>query len=432
MISESGLIKIPADLLKKVIDESHLIFLSFAYHKTRLDSSVQKHHNLILKMLKYYEMSPIDQHLLADSFTIVFDDSDLPEDYRKYARGKNSIVVKIDTQELKYYGYFREPSTICLCVTKLYNLLRTPSCNEHEVFDAFKSIDGTIEHEITHYIQKNYLHGANSTRLPGYEKFGHEYYNSPVEFDPTIKSDLKDFATFASKLDKNAINDAIKYFVHANYNTKFVFTFPKSTFFYSLRTKNKEKYIRAVKVFAQHAKEAVRDYKLEHLRIQETQAQRLDAVFCGLRLNEFSDLVDNINTFIKYPESRKEDFESIKKYLDNIDDKYKVLDTKKLMFMRCGKDYVEQITQQKKAFRLNVIFSNPVIEGNGMLFEVDNVPVFLNINLLTRDSDYQEKCQKYGFDFLEGNFIIADGTNYKFSRKNLLGVYKNGKKLEEA
>jgi len=426
-ISESGLIKIPRQLLDGVKNEAHLLFLSYAYHTTRLDSTVAKYHNLILKMLEYYNLTPIDNHLLSNEFVINFDDSDLPKSYRKYERPDKAktVLVKIDKVRLNTYGYYLAPNTICLCTSRLYRLLRDPKVDEDLILEAFKNIDGTIDHELTHFIQKNYLHPYNQKMLPDYSKIGDDYYNSPVEFDPTIKSDLIWFAEVAYKLPPSQINDAIKYWIGSTYRIEYPFR--PSNFFRSLRKNNPDQYLKAVKIFVSKAKEAVRDYVIEHTKITELQAKRLDTVFEDLRINEFADFVKNVNTFIVYPESRLQDFESIKKYLPKISDNYKQQDTKKLLFVKCGEQGIDMIVNQKKSFKIETIFSNPVVEGTGLLFEFGDIPVILNINILTRDTAYINACEEYGIVHLEGNFVIADGKNFKFNHSNLLGVYRDGK-----
>lgn len=427
MISQSGLIKIPKELLEGVIHQARVIFLSSAYSITRLDASVTKYHNLILNMCQHYNITPIEKHLLKGEFIVRYNDDDLPPDYFKYCQhGTKSIAVKIDWTSTQYYGYYTESdNTLGICPVKIYSILHDPHFDEHALFAAFEHINGTIKHELTHMVQRIYLHSSNYTMLPDYAKYGSDYYNSMTEFHPTLKSDLSSFASLAYKLDPKFYNNAIRYWVGYDISNANLDGIVPSTFFGFLRRKNEPMYIKAVKLFASKAKDAIRDYIQEHSVVTNLQAKRLDCVFCNLRLNDFANFAKIINTFVAFPDTRLHDYGAIKEYLDLIDARFKQRGTN-LLFVPCGDKAIDYIVRRKKSFVVDTIFSNSEIVGDGMLFEFGDVPVILNISTITHDPDYCNVCDQYDIVHLEGDFVIADGSNFKFDASNLKGVYKNG------
>ena len=81
--------------------------MSYAYHTTRLDQNVKKHHDTILKLLTHYGIEPIPKHLLDSLFQVPVNVSDLPESYLKYkGRDTKTIIIKIDHKERQVFGRF--------------------------------------------------------------------------------------------------------------------------------------------------------------------------------------------------------------------------------------------------------------------------------------------------------------------------------------
>lgn len=450
MKSESGLIKIPGTLLHDVNHAAMQLLLSYAYHKTRLDRNVEKFHNTILKIMAVYKITPIDEHEINNMFKVRYDDSNLPDSYRKYERpNSKTVFVKIDHQEKRFLGGFLAPNLIVVATQILYNILIDPSKDADALYAVFADFSNTIEHELTHYMQITYLHEDNMKRDGNmlvdskYDK----YYTSQIEFDPTIKSNLSTFAQLVydkfpdGKFDFNRLvgrftlskespnehtdpNLSIEQYKQAVRENNF----PQSSFFDALKRLKPDAYKKALSLFVANVHAAYDEYKSFKDNAQKLEVKRHDSVFCNLRRNEFAHFVQMINTFITFPESRLADFESMKKYLDRIDVKFKQARLDCQHFVTCNEQAISVI-KAGKSFSIKTIFVNVDIKNTGMLFDIFGLPMILDIDMLTHDQDYQEACDQHDIKFVLSmhDFAIVDGSNFKFNRDNLVATYINGK-----
>lgn len=445
--SLSGLIQVPKDLLNKVRDQAHLLLLSWAYHETRLNPSYKNHHELILKLCKYYKITPLDKFKLSTSFKVTYTDEDLPKSYFKYYNNSiKQVSVKLDHEARStLYGYFQQPDMISFSTKSFLITLSNSTMDEDGILRYFNIVDNAIEHELTHFIQYNYLHKSNIAQRADYSDSLEGYYGSNIEFDPSIKSAMYYFAEMLvsdkSILEKYTVNDAVKFFTLSDNGLEVSFDngkihlkdtkLTRSDLFLTLKNLDIEKYKIALKTFVTHYNYYYREYKKHHADVIGTKAVRLDAVFCNLRLNEFHDFVNLCNTFIAFPETRLEDYKSLSKYIQNIDDAFKSNRIDPVStFVRCDGAAIKSIVAEGKSFKINTIF----VDSNattGMLFDITGYVMILDIEKIYTDSHFLELCKEYEFKLAscKDRFAIVDGSNVKLNKLNLLGVYKNGTEI---
>jgi hypothetical protein len=476
MRSTSGLIKIPKQLLNDVTSKCREILLSYAYNVTRLDANVAKHHDTILKLLSYYKIKPIEAHLLDSVFKVTVDDSDLPQSYQKYKKEGNEkyVVCKLDHVESEYLGAFQRPNVLIVCAKSMYNILLDSGSDTNLLFSKIADFDNTIEHELTHWVQITYLHPDNSEKhyTLGRGFTNKDYYSSKIEFDPTIKSELSRFSTLiseyypsilqriavpkqASKDVKQTMEDAALAKRNLFFGIVGLFTgslsvssvakipgfensakpSPRqafySAFFETLKMHKPDDYKKALTLFGAGVVDACVSHKTFVDDTVNIEAERLDYVFCRLRANEFCNFARIINTFIAFPESRLADFEAMRKYLDRIDNEFKLVRSESSMFVDLvDASAVESIVLGKRAFSIRVIFVIDEIHDTGIQFDVSGLPMLLDIAAVTRDDRYAELCDLYDIKHIvsPANFAILDGIGYKFQKRSIIAVYKNGVK----
>ena len=334
-------------------------------------------------------------------------------------------------------GAFIRPNVILIFARSMYNVLSDPSVNEDRLFAIISDFAATIHHELTHWVQANFLHPSNSERhynlltdtnlIP--------YYTSQIEFDPTLKDQLSTFAANVHTHCKGKydFNQLVHYFTGSIPMHSIPYPgFDPSQFFYILKQYKPEMYAKALKLFGTEVKTVFDNYKVFTQKVEKIEPERKDYIFGKLRANEFNSFVTSINTFIDYPETRILDYNAMAKHLAKIDDKFKRTRAKDYMFLRCSEKLINLITVQKKALPIPKIFVDHEIVGTGMMFNVSGVPMILDIDLLTHDPDYIKVCEEYDINMRPSNsgFAVLDGEHYLFKRGTLMGVYRKGKKVE--
>lgn len=446
-ISESGHIRVPKQLLDEVTKDARLLLLSYAYHATRLDHNIQKHHNTILQLLKHYNIKPIEKHLLNSVISIDVDDSDLPDSYHKFEtnKGKKVVLVRIDHNETKFLGAFKKPNIIVICVQVMYKLLADPTISGDMILDTVADFDNTIDHELTHWVQNTYLHKMNIEKHYDIEKDKSmvPYYTSQVEFDPILKSEIVDFASKVRKAFPNGkfnMNDVMQYYVGASHKSLsdlglklngFTVLLP-SNYFKILKESKKDWYKKAVKIFCDKAPEAYHNYKKFTKTVTDTKADRLDYIWGKFRANEFTNFVNLLNSFIDYRKTRQAEFQALVKYLPKIDDEFKESRVKDKTFLMCNEQAIQSV-KNKKAFIIPVVFVDHTVHGTGMMFDISGLPMILDVSKIINDKDFIEICDDYELRraTIQDGLAIVDGANFKFGGRALIGTYINNKLVGE-
>lgn len=131
------------------------------------------------------------------------------------------------------------------------------------LYDILDRMETTGEHELTHHLQFTTLrHGSAEQVRDTAEgmtrdeagRLVDKYLASPVEFDPTLRSQVKEF-TDEVKLDREHgfdydPSDAVKYFVGAIEGKKpFMGFLSRSAFFAALKRVSRTRWEKAVKLF---------------------------------------------------------------------------------------------------------------------------------------------------------------------------------------
>lgn len=81
------------------------------------------------------------------------------------------------------------------------DLMESPSEVEKAIKDQIINLKPTIEHELAHMIQFQYLKDKSLDQVSGGGDSADEYYGSQVEFSPQIISSLRDYENFIKKID---------------------------------------------------------------------------------------------------------------------------------------------------------------------------------------------------------------------------------------
>ena len=264
-ISLSGLIKLPPNLVSNVQNLVRIKLLSYALYSTE-SSEYSEVHALIERLMKEYNIEPIDFMAAMQHTETNVDVSGLPKSYYKFMSLRDGIIIGLDNVNFKSAAYFSKPNKLFICTASLRKYL----FSKYTVFyrdlkSYFDELDATVLHELTHYVQHNFLHEANKgmksrydSRKPDFDE--DDYYSSQIEFDPTIKTEAAHLLEFckryygAFRLEDSQINALVAYYVSAKseaHTSKVVTpSIEVSKFFRSLKKVKPVAYKKAIKLFS--------------------------------------------------------------------------------------------------------------------------------------------------------------------------------------
>lgn len=265
-ISLSGLIKIPTTLLDVVQTKVREKLLSYAYHALENDSEYTDTRNLIIQYMKDSNIEPIGLLESMSTSVIDLDVSGLPQSYYKFASFQDGLKLDLDSVNTKSKAYFVPPNKITVCIHDFKLMIYHKYIPHYrDIKTYFVNLDATVEHELTHYIQENFLHPANRVRKKQYDSrkadFDFDaYYTSPIEFDPTIKSEIADLKQYIQHYYRNSTlepvqsNALIGFYVGAfSKDQVYKYITPNlepSSFFLALKKKKPVAWKKAIKLFA--------------------------------------------------------------------------------------------------------------------------------------------------------------------------------------
>lgn len=261
-ISLSGLIKLPATLLHNVQAAVKRKILSYAIHSTE---GYDDYEHIFKLFNKYANDNNIALEPIIESMSDVEIDVNvegLPTSYYKYAKPVDKIVIRLTTIGTNSAAHFSKPNTLTFNTFFIRSIMYSKHPVKYsDVVRYFESLDSTVEHEVSHFIQYNFLHPKNFGIKKRYEQKSEDfdiddYYTSTVEFDPTIKSEannfilaLKDF--YGSYLmDRKQLNARISYYVLASNDNKLAIPgVGQSRFFSALKRKKPTAWKKAIRLF---------------------------------------------------------------------------------------------------------------------------------------------------------------------------------------
>jgi hypothetical protein len=246
-----GMIKLPVKLLGKM--ESQLEETVFSYLRTRLEKAgpSEKDTKLALKLFDEW-MKDNHPKVKAKKFDLKTEFvsskigdvtiDDLPEKYKKlldrhttfntkplvlkmrfnsmiddgtYSSDKNIIELNLD--RFKHFDYERLYSFIQKLNEEGLSPAKVNHCEKvvREIFnrleDGYDRSLGTLHHELTHYIQYKILSRGHEKQIDNSgksisaaetDKANEEYHSSQIEFDPWIKSIVKDIQSVYKKIKR--------------------------------------------------------------------------------------------------------------------------------------------------------------------------------------------------------------------------------------
>jgi hypothetical protein len=184
---------------------------------------------------------------------------DLPDNYPKSS--SNEIFVAFDwrpTSSKVIGSYLPSKNAILLYPLAIDWFKGYPKLFHGNIIPLLREINSTIHHELSHAVQflslaskapaqiaKDYT--SNTDGVSG------NYYISPIEYGPTLESDIQDFINSISVNNEHGIKynlgNEIRVFVGMKKSRVFGMITP-SPFFLALKKSSEERYRRAVAVFA--------------------------------------------------------------------------------------------------------------------------------------------------------------------------------------
>ena len=290
-----GLIKLPRKTLQQLV--GGFVYIYLAYYKDCIEEflSGKEYHDaneLLKTVLKKYNVPSIKPEDSAkvgksDKMTKIFviDPEDLPERYLKKLREIDKdetifrslnlkIKLTIDFKGMKklegsYAQFDPNNQQIIISIKNHYldkSELESRVGREKCLGTVLTQAIGNLEHEFTHAIQwiilekfhQKQIKNISDLKIPGNSPvYQDEYYNTPIEFDPWIKTEIKKFKAAEDlvkmtrfSFDKKA---AIGYFTWSDSDKnvdieKLGFT-GRSEFFGALKKKSEKRWKKAVKLF---------------------------------------------------------------------------------------------------------------------------------------------------------------------------------------
>lgn len=122
-------------------------------------------------------------------------------------------AVRFDMKNDETLGYWwPTKKAVVINISKEFWFIE--DCFKKQMFlpYAIDIIKNTIKHEMMHVVQDVSLHPMQSKKNSKYSEHGHEYYTSPIEFDPMIQTAIGDFTNLVRAIKKRTdvdIKDAI-------------------------------------------------------------------------------------------------------------------------------------------------------------------------------------------------------------------------------
>ena len=264
-ISLSGLIKLPPNLVSHVQNLVRIKLLSYALYSTE-SSEYSEVHALIERLMKEYNIEPIDFMAAMQHTETNVDVSGLPKSYYKFMSLQDGIIIGLDNVNSKSAAYFSKPNKLFVCTAGLRKYLFSKfTVFYRDLKSYFDELDATVLHELTHYVQHNFLHEANKgmksrydSRRPDFDV--DDYYSSQIEFDPQIKTEVAHLLEFCKRhygtfrIEDSQINALVSYYVGAKSEaetSKLVTpSVLVSDFFKSLKKVKPMAYKKAIRLFS--------------------------------------------------------------------------------------------------------------------------------------------------------------------------------------
>lgn len=256
--SESGLIKVPEQLHKNVERVALTKILSHVIYITDGLSSRERVFNEANKLLHEYnfELLTIDRDIyLPTVIQIVRKAGELPKSYHNMDKPRQKVIsVELDNIKQGSIAYFAPPNIITLCTSPIRSISQPDSPTFGKVRALIDDYRNAIKHELMHYVQHNYLHDANNqqhykSRDVTDNKV--KYYISPVEFSPTIHTDVENFVRLMRGYSgKVKFNNLIAYYTCSI--DPFAIAYPgfaPSEFFDILKRYKHSAYVKALRIF---------------------------------------------------------------------------------------------------------------------------------------------------------------------------------------
>ena len=197
-----------------------------------------------------------------------------------YSAKANAVVIFIDKNTLKDFRdafFWMDDAYFDMTLEEkkdALELMDTSREVEQTIKRFMERIPSTLEHELAHMIQYQYLKDKSLEQIKGVDDSSSDpegYFKSNVEFSPQIISALKDYKLYIEKVDKEDIKeyrlDILKYllgmteksvYYYDDYGTQEVFGEQSlfheliqmnRSFFVTLRNKKPNSYKKAVKYF---------------------------------------------------------------------------------------------------------------------------------------------------------------------------------------
>lgn len=178
-----------------------------------------------------------------------------------YFDDEPSNVISKWPKALGAYDHTAETGPTIYFSTK--EVRRAMSKSPHDVYDVLDRMETTGEHELAHHLQFAALRHGSEAQVRDTSggitrdeagRLVDKYLASPVEFDPTLRSQVKEFIADV-KLDRDNgfeydVSDAVKHFVGATEGKKtFMGFLGRSAFFAALKRVSRVKWEKAVKLF---------------------------------------------------------------------------------------------------------------------------------------------------------------------------------------
>ena len=180
---------------------------------------------------------------------------------------KDDMIVAINWKEgLSVRGQWQKKHSALIVMPFTTRILSQWPKQPFAVADTLEELEATVRHEMRHAIQFLYLgdHPDQSKTKYSVARNDDNYYSSPVEFDPTIGSEVDEFLMYYKTLDgygkkpsKEKLSKMIKQVTGVEKGT---ISLPTSGFFKSLKTIAPVRYRRAVKKFTYEVMKAVKEY----------------------------------------------------------------------------------------------------------------------------------------------------------------------------
>ena len=142
------------------------------------------------------------------SFKLVVTDKDVGKTKGAYSASSNAVLIYIKSfttlvhDEFFYMDatYFDNDVEERKYLTK--TLMDSPNEIERLIKRTMQTIPSTLEHELAHMIQYEFLKPKHEKQVSGGKDDPDSYYNSEIEFSPQIISSIKDYTDYIEYVDK--------------------------------------------------------------------------------------------------------------------------------------------------------------------------------------------------------------------------------------